>query len=61
MENEVFLCNDGNETCIGTVIQLLSGEDRKSPLEQAIRDVVDELVFDDNNQKGFAVFTLEIR
>jgi hypothetical protein len=60
MDNEVYLILNGEECFIGTVAELLDPENGNTNLHQAIRDIVDELVFS-NDSKDYATCVIELR
>ncbi len=65
MDQEVFIITPDSETYIGKVSDLLDSSKNLSSgrigcLLLALRDVVDDLVFGDEN-KNYAVFTIELR
>ena len=59
MDQDVYIIIPNDEIWIGKVRDLVDGG-RQDKLEIAIRDVVDDIVFSDEN-KNYAVFTIELR
>ena len=64
MDQDVYIITPDNETYIGRVCDLLKYEGvsqtNTDALLLTLRDVVDDLVFGDE-QKNYAVFTIELR
>ncbi len=65
MDQDIYIVTSDNETYIGKVSDLLNSSRNLSGgridcLLLTLRDVVDDLVFGDEN-KNYAVFTIELR
>jgi len=59
MDQDVFIVTPDEDIWIGKVRDLMGGG-RQDKLEIAMRDILDDLVFCDDN-KDYAVFTIELR
>ena len=59
MDRDVYLITRTDETFVGKVGNFLNDE-RNRQLEQAMRDIVDDIVFG-ANCGDYAVFTIELR
>ena len=58
MEHDVILIVNGEEYSIGPVCELL--ENRTTALHKAIADVVEYIVFDDQESSNYAVCSIEV-
>ncbi len=59
MDQDVYIITPSDEIWIGKVRDLMDGG-RQDKLEISMRDILDDLVFSDEN-KNYAVFTIELR
>ncbi len=59
MDQDVYIITPSDETWIGKVRDLMDFS-RQDKLEISMRDILDDLVFGDEN-KNYAVFTIELR
>ncbi len=59
MDQDVYIITPSDEMWIGKVRDLMDGG-RQDKLEITMRDILDDLVFSDEN-KNYAVFTIELR
>ncbi len=59
MDQDVYIITLNDEIWIGKVRDLMDFS-RHEKLEVAMRDILDDLVFSDEN-KNYAVFTIELR